>query len=345
MRKLGLPNLTLVCVVVAACCFLLFNYVDDVRSGTPTAAACHDKVSLKLSDDDETLRTTVRTSWHPPESEPYWLPGAYASGWVDITNAGRQAVGSTLLTVQVVTSGGEHPDSETGDPAVHNIDDFIDVTELSYDGEDILAAVASALGDGEPPLTLGELDEALHFDLEALTDGVLGRGETSRLSMTLHLRPETGNDYQSDVVSFDFTFDAGAQRPQLGTRTLGYYKNHDCVLGGILRWWPIYLDGEWISTVDDALSILNGKGDTHRNRMKRQLLVTKLNIRAFGIGLYDLLDIGEPVAWTVVRAEALLRSDASNEELSGMNDLLDSINNYGTDVPLPDWLRERCPHS
>jgi hypothetical protein len=343
MRKPSLPNLTLVCVAVTACCFLLFNYVDSVRSNTPTASACHDKVSLKLSDDDETLRTTVRASWHPPENRPCWLPGAHVSGWVDITNTGRKAVGSTLLTVQVVTSGGEHPDSESGDPAVHNIDDFTDVTELSYDGEDILAAVASALGDGEPPLTLGELDEALHFDLEALTDGVLAQGETSRLSMTLHLRPETGNDYQGDVVSFDFTFDAGAQRPQLGTRTLGYYKNHDCVLGVLLRWWPLYLDGERIS-VDDALSIFEEEG-TPRDRMKRQLLVTKLNIRAFGIGLYDLLDIGEPVVWTVVRAEALLRSDASNEELSGMNDLLDSINNYGDDVPLPDWLRERCPHS
>ena len=162
--------------------------------------------------------------------------------------------------------------------------------------------------------------------------------------MTLHLRPETGNDYQGDIVSFDFTFDAGAQRPQLGTRTLGYYKNHDCVLGVLLRWWPVYLDGECISTVDDALSIFEEEG-TPRDRMKRQLLVTKLNMRAFGIGLYDLLDIGEPVVWTVVRAEALLRSDASNEELSEMNDLLDRINNYGTDVPLPDWLGERCPHS
>jgi len=164
----------------------------------------------------------------------------------------------------------------------------------------------------------------------------MGAGDTSRLFMTLHLLADTRNDYQGDVVRFDFMFRAAPYQVRPGTRTLGYYNNHGCVLGTIVARYPIDLAGDPVSTVEE--------GSTHRDRMKRQLLVTKLNMRAFGIGPYDLLDIGETVEETVDRAEVLLASGATTEEeLSDMTDLLDRINNYNTEAPLPDWLSELCP--
>ena len=77
-------------------------------------------------------------------------------------------------------------------------------------------------------------------------------------------------------------------------------------------------------------------------------MVTKLNVAVFGIGGCTLDDLGlegnETVNEVIAQAEDLLADpDATKDELSDKQDLLDEINNSNTDVPLPEEFADECP--
>ncbi len=128
-----------------------------------------------------------------------------------------------------------------------------------------------------------------------------------------------------------------------GTRTLGFYKNHPCVVELLL---PQTVGERTFNTVEDAMEQLlwaEPKGD-HNLILERALLVAKFNVEMFGIGGCDLLGIGESVNQIITQGEELLADpNATKDELSAKYELLDEINNYGTDVPLPEEIAEACP--
>lgn len=122
-----------------------------------------------------------------------------------------------------------------------------------------------------------------------------------------------------------------------GTRTVGFYKNHPDVVNEAL---PITIAGEEVTDYAGAIEIIKNRR-THLDRLKSQLMVTKLNVAVFGISCCTLWELGlegdEPVCGVIARAEELLNDpDATKDELSAMQDLLDMINNSNTYVPLPD---------
>ena len=94
--------------------------------------------------------------------------------------------------------------------------------------------------------------------------------------------------------------------PPVGTRTLGFYVNHPCVIQQVL---PV--DG--IESVDDVIAIIKDR-DTHASRLASQLMVTRLNVAVFGIGDRTLDELGlgsmETVNEVIAQAEALRRQAA-----------------------------------
>ncbi len=129
-----------------------------------------------------------------------------------------------------------------------------------------------------------------------------------------------------------------------GTRTMGFYKNHSCVVDMVL---PIIIADEEINDVEDAIAIIKDRGD-HWSRLLSQLMVTKLNVAVFRIGccsMEQLVFEGEETVNKVITAaeELLAEPGATKDELSAMQELLDIINNSNTDVALPDNMMEACP--
>ena len=127
---------------------------------------------------------------------------------------------------------------------------------------------------------------------------------------------------------------------EIGTRTLGFYVNHPCVIGQVL---PV--DG--IDNVDGVIAIIKDR-KTHASRLASQLMVTKLNVAVFGIDACTLEELGlvgtETVNEIIAQAEALLASPgATKGQLSAMQDLLDEINNSNDESPLPDYITAVCP--
>lgn len=130
-----------------------------------------------------------------------------------------------------------------------------------------------------------------------------------------------------------------------GSRTLGFYKNHPCVVAQVL---PITIAGVEVGKVTDVIQILESR-KTHWDRLRSQLMATKLNVAVFGIGNCTLDDLGleggETVNQVIAQAEELLLADpgATKDQLSAMQDLLDRINNSNDDAPLPEGIAEACP--
>ena len=131
---------------------------------------------------------------------------------------------------------------------------------------------------------------------------------------------------------------------QPGSRTIGFYKNHQCVVEQVL---PITIAGEEITDAERAIEIIEDRDD-HWSRLRSQLMATKLNVAVFGIGNCSLeqlgLEGGETVNDIIAQAEDLLANpDATNDQLSDMQDLLELINSSNTDTPLPEEIEEACP--
>jgi len=153
--------------------------------------------------------------------------------------------------------------------------------------------------------------------------------------------------YEFDVTATEIDFcnrEVNTCPEDPGSRTLGFYKNHPCVVEQVL---PITIAGEDVTTVERAIEIIKDRG-THWSRLRSQLLVTMLNAAVFGIGDCTLEYLGlegdQTVDDIIALAEALLAdSDATKDELSAMQDLLDRINNSNDDAPLPEDIAEACP--
>ena len=153
----------------------------------------------------------------------------------------------------------------------------------------------------------------------------------------------TGLEIIEDNTDEDsITVHQAAVRP--GTRTMGFYKNHPCVVEQVL---PITIVGEEVTEVDRVIEIIEDRDD-HRSRLLSQLMVVKLNVAVFGIGGYTLEQLGldgdETVDEVIGWAEELYADPtATKDELSAMQDLLDMINNSYTEMPLPEEIAEACP--
>ena len=154
-------------------------------------------------------------------------------------------------------------------------------------------------------------------------------------------------DYEDNIDEDSVTVHQEEETPppeELGTRTLGFYKNHPCVVAQVL---PISIAGEEVTDVDRVIEILEGRKN-HRSRLLSQLMATKLNVAVFGIGYCTLEELGlegdETVNEVIAQAEELLAdSGATKDQLSAMQDLLDRINNSNDDAPLPEEIAEACP--
>ena len=153
-----------------------------------------------------------------------------------------------------------------------------------------------------------------------------------------------GQDPSGNTVTASDSESVELYPEEPGTRTLGYYKNHPCVIEQVL---PVTIAGENITTAEQAISIMKDRSN-HWSRLKSQLMVTILNTNVFMIGNCTLEHLGlegsETVNEIISQAEALLAApDASKDDLSAMQVLLDRINNSNTSEPLPEEISEACP--
>lgn len=308
-----------------------------------------DTFDLKLSDIDEALKDGVFASWYTVD----WLPGEFASGWVEIHNAGDIDAEWVLLTVEVETGDLHYIESETGDISVHDIDNWIIVTEMTYGGDDLLPLFTSLLGDNLPPLTMGELDEAAGVDL-----GRLAAGETKRLAMTFQLLPETGNDYQKDWAKMTLIFEAMAPQPDLGG-TPGFWSawdEHETYSSDEINAWLDRINdaSQWlvddmngdgkinVEDMDAIFAAARGKGATMEQKFLAQYLATRLNVESDRLSLlrhrdvtsYDpdnYLGIPNPASTTiaeiVLAIEDKYDTSPSRSQFEVMKDICDALNN------------------
>ena len=115
------------------------------------------------------------------------------------------------------------------------------------------------------------------------------------------------------------------------TKTIGYWKNHseNYVL-------PQDLSCELVTSSEQAIQIFeNANANDMKDMLRAQLLAMKFNVSYFDIGHYTALGHGYTLNEIIDQAQNLLCSNASEQEMSSMKNLLDHLNN--------NHLVEYCP--
>ncbi len=126
----------------------------------------------------------------------------------------------------------------------------------------------------------------------------------------------------------------GPSAPQVNARTIGFWKNHDELIGPLL---PIGLGDGAVSTVDQAVEILkNSNARDARDALRAQLLATILNRKsgsAFDAAAPDIADIRPTVqlarAFLNTHGLPVTRKHQDRQEALDLKDLLDTYNNSG----------------
>jgi len=87
-----------------------------------------------------------------------------------------------------------------------NLANQIAITEMIYDGKDILEDVTKDVGDGLSPLLLSEL-ETSPIDLEDYTpEGKIYPGQKKKLKMKFKFLETASNEYQGKSINVKFRF-------------------------------------------------------------------------------------------------------------------------------------------
>ncbi|HEY1014091.1 MAG TPA: hypothetical protein VGE07_15370 [Herpetosiphonaceae bacterium] len=116
------------------------------------------------------------------------------------------------------------------------------------------------------------------------------------------------------------------------TRTIGYWKNHREVLA---RYLPVTLgapggrDSVRVTTVDQAVAILNDGGSNGIKKLQAQLLATKLNLAAGADGAQVTAAIAEADAFLATHAASTWTglSKAEQNQVLRWKDIFDNFNN------------------
>lgn len=177
---------SLLLIVVAATAvglgtFALFTSTDTSGPNTFSAG----DLILSVEGDDPVGGTI---SWATPAG---WAPGDTESGNLTLRNTGSIAATSTLMTV---TNTIPEPAADLA-PAVI-------ITDMTYDGVNILAAVRTQLGDVDADLRLSELAE-LSTGVEYDLGGLPGGGSTKVLAMTFTFDSTAGDGYQGAATNME----------------------------------------------------------------------------------------------------------------------------------------------
>lgn len=195
-----------------------FAYFSDVETSIDNTftAGTHD---LQLSNDNTNWFNGVNSTWSSPSN---WAPGdPEVSAWLYMKNIG--SVGSDLVSIKggnlaELDNGYSEPE---GPSSLNNIADHIYITAIHYTelGVDLygnlVSYFATVFGDGASPLTLTEFATSPYSMVFWIagwppTEDYLpangARVEKIKLGFTFE--SGAGNDYQSDIASFDLTVTA-----------------------------------------------------------------------------------------------------------------------------------------
>ena len=213
MRKI-LVSLMLIALVFSAVAAGTFAYFSDIETieGNVFAAGT---IDIELTADaGGTIVPIEITDMKPCDWAEYTF---------NVKNVGTND-GPIYLHFEIIESWNAIP-SEPGDPQINDIENWIDV-DLKR-GDYVLISP-------EDGVTLAEL----HCSWINL--GWLDVGETLPITLSFHLKAETGNDYQGDAVSFNVEVmmtDHNAPGPETGKVVL-FLENKDAN-------WQIIEDGIW----------------------------------------------------------------------------------------------------
>lgn len=181
MRKI-LLSLIIMGLVTTVSIGVTQAYFSDqgVSSGNTFSAGT---VDLKLSDTNETDVDNISASWSGSDMIP---GGPAVSGSVNLRSTG--------------TVGGNHVEiAAVNDCQVMDMDQYLRINSLSYEGNDALSQLVDFNGNGW--IDLDDL-EAQGLDNLALQDF----GVNHPFVMVVSLRPETGDVYQGQSCTSDLTF-------------------------------------------------------------------------------------------------------------------------------------------
>ena len=164
-----------------------FSQQGEVKSNVFSTGT----LSLKLSDTDEFDSDETTATWNISAGGP----GDSVSGTVNIKNAGNiEADHIEIRASNTVTEAASGPGAEDGIP----LDTVLEITVLTYDGDDVLDHVTDENGNG-----IKDLDdlEQITLDNLALTD--YGDDAVDHpLAMTVRFHPvQTIAEHQGDSAT------------------------------------------------------------------------------------------------------------------------------------------------
>jgi hypothetical protein len=167
---------------------------------------------------------------------------------------------------------------------------------------------------------------------------------TGEYEITVVFPVTQGNGYSENLGKQVVHVTVIASTP--GTRTLGFYKNHPCVIEQVMPPDGINLGNLTVENTESAVRIIKNRKNPEA-RLRSQLLTTKLNDLVFNIANLSLESLGIDKPGTVknimkIAYDILAQGNAGKDKMSKVQDLLDEINNSCDDTPLPEWISDAC---
>jgi len=223
MRRIliSLMTVALVGALISGGIYAYFSDTETSTGNTFTAGT----MDLYLTGGTQ-AGDSVTATWTTPSD---WAPGDTATGTLTMDNVGSIDMTKVKLSVAVTDSGvsinepecvaeggawtstGPGTGSCSGNAADDAISENIDITTLTYAGNNVLtAAFLTAYDtDTDGTIQLDEFNAVADYDLETLDDGVLtgdgSGGDTDDLIMTVQLQSGVTHEHQSDESTITLT--------------------------------------------------------------------------------------------------------------------------------------------
>lgn len=191
-------NSSLVIVITAA--IVIGNaaiYLSDKGIGGNNTFA-NNPLDLQVKDQNEPWGNGVSATWVMDNMKP---GDTSEMNSVYLRNVSSTEADYVKITVANITTDPNNEESDTEYPTDDNMDKWMEIAEMYYNGNNILTDLTDQNGNG-----WRDLDDFEQQGLENLTPPLADLGNMKIFTLQLKFRQEADNMFQGDILESEFTF-------------------------------------------------------------------------------------------------------------------------------------------
>lgn len=167
-----------------------------VKNGNNTFAS--DPLDLQIKDQDEPWGNGVSATWVIDKMKPGDVSEMSS---VYLRNVSIEEADYVKITVVNITTDPDNEESDTHYPTNDGMDKWMEIAEMYYNGDSILADLVDHNNNGWK-----DLDDFEFQGLSNLVPPLADLGNMKIFTLQLKFRQEAGNVFQGDVLKSEFIF-------------------------------------------------------------------------------------------------------------------------------------------